>query len=103
MSDNTIGINLPGRRNGSYYTQITAWDTPYYTYASLKADGTDKLVSCPRFDIDTATFYFASMEHLGLLSLTEIETVDNSDYGTAAYVIMFAVAVLIIVVKLKKR
>ncbi|HAG05109.1 MAG TPA: hypothetical protein DCG28_06655 [Lachnospiraceae bacterium] len=89
LSANTIGINLPGRRNGSYYTQITAWDTPYYTYASLKADGTDKLVSCPRADNDTATFYFATMENLDLPSLTEIETIDNDTYGISMRMIDF--------------
>ena len=89
LSDSTIGLNLPGRRSGSYYTQITAWDTPYYTYASLKADGTDRLVSCARFDSDTATFYFATMEHLAAQSLTEIETVDNNDYGITMKMIDF--------------
>ncbi len=81
LSDKTIGVNLPGRRNDSYYSQIMAWDDPYYTYASLKAEGTEKLVSCHRFDNDTATFYFASMEPVTTQELTKIETVDNDEYG----------------------
>ncbi|MBR6401532.1 MAG: hypothetical protein IKS17_10005 [Firmicutes bacterium] len=81
LSDNTIGVNLPGRKSDGYYTQITAWDDPYYAYASLKADGTEKLTSCHRFDNDTATFYFASMEPIASQDLTEIETVDNGEYG----------------------
>ena len=33
LSENTIGLNLNGRRYGDYYTKIVAWDDPYYTYA----------------------------------------------------------------------
>ena len=37
LSNNKIGINLNGRRNGQYYSTVLAWDDPYYDYASLKA------------------------------------------------------------------
>ena len=47
ISDDRIGINLNGRRNGLYYSPIVAWDDAYYAYAGLKADTTTgKIVSC---------------------------------------------------------
>ena len=38
LSDAPIGVNLPGRREGEYYSDIIAWDDPYYSYASLTND-----------------------------------------------------------------
>ena len=37
ISDTKIGINLPGRRDEEYHTDIVAWDDSYYSYAGLKA------------------------------------------------------------------
>ncbi len=79
LSDNTIGINMPGRRDGEYYSTILAWDDPYYSYAGLKADDSDsRIVSCPKAEADD--FYFAVMTNF-TPSLTTVETIDNHDYG----------------------
>ena len=37
LSNNTIGINLDGRKNNEYFTKIMAWDDPNYAYAAIKA------------------------------------------------------------------
>ena len=79
MSDNTIGINLNGRRYGKTYTSIIAWDDANYQYAGLSANG-DQVVSLP---LSEATdFYFAILkpvEEQG--ELEPIVTVNNHEYG----------------------
>ena len=80
LSDNTIGINLNGRRYGRSYTTITAWDDDSYSYAGLKVEN-GRLVSCPLAEADD--FYFAIMDPTIMEeeSLTTVATVDNSQYG----------------------
>ncbi len=79
LSDNKIGINLPGRRDEQYYTEILAWDDPYYSYAGIKTDiVNDQIVSCPKKESET--FYFALMEP-PVQRFTEVTTVDNHQYG----------------------
>ncbi|MBO4863027.1 MAG: hypothetical protein J5517_01540 [Eubacterium sp.] len=79
LSDDTIGINMPGRKYGDYYSEIYAWDDPYYSYAGLKADpSTGQLISCPRKDAES--FYFAVVDPLDD-DLTEVPTIDNNQYG----------------------
>lgn len=79
LSDKTIGINLPGRVSGDYYTKIIAWDDPYYAYAGLRSDSSKtKIESCGRLLSDD--FYFAVIESEDD-QLNEIATVDNTLYG----------------------
>ncbi len=79
LADNKIGINLPGRRDDQYYTTILAWDDPYYSYAGIKTDFTNGIItSCPKKEAET--FYVAIMEPV-VDHLTEVETVDNELYG----------------------
>ncbi|MBR2752413.1 MAG: LPXTG cell wall anchor domain-containing protein [Lachnospiraceae bacterium] len=80
LSDNTIGVNLNGRRYGEYYTSIVAWDDPYYDYASLKAkDG--KLISVPISKADD--FYFAVMKPVETSDNKPkvVETIDHKPFG----------------------
>ena len=82
LSDSTIGLNLPGRRDGEYYTDILAWDDPHYAYAALKddvsGDGNGQLASCSRRDAQS--FYFAVIKKESS-GLTEVETIDNDEFG----------------------
>ena len=79
LSDNTIGLNMPGRKEGEYFSTILAWDDPYYSYAGLKAaDDRTGLESCPK--VRAQDFYFATMDTL-IPTLTEVETVDNTQCG----------------------
>lgn len=79
LADKPIGINLPGRVSGDYYTKIIAWDDPYYAYAGLRPDASKtKLDSCGR--LLSEDFYFAILESEND-QLTEIATVDNTLYG----------------------
>lgn len=87
LSDKTIGINMPGRRDGEYYSTILAWDNDYYSYAGLVADNSDfKVTSGPKSDADT--FYFARPTAM-TPTLTKVETINNSDYGITMKMINF--------------
>ena len=89
LSDNKIGINLTGRRYGDYYSDILAWDTPYYTYAGLHSDiENGKVVSGAKADADT--FYFAIVEE-PTSTLTKVNTLDTSKYGITMRMIDFPV------------
>ena len=85
LSDSKIGINLPGRKDGEYYTDILAWDDEYYAYAGIKADtASDKIVSCPKSKAET--FYFATIE-TPVPQLTTVDTIDNTQYGITMKII----------------
>lgn len=83
LADNPIGLNLPGRDRGKYYSEILSWENSAYAYRGLKPDlETGKLVPCTKSEC--ATFYFATMippaegeDH----PLTELDTLDNNTYG----------------------
>lgn len=79
LSDNTIGINMNGRRNGDYYSTIIAWDDPYYDYSALKALNY-QLTSAPLSKADT--FYFAIMKPDDSEDkLSQVATIDHTSYG----------------------
>ena len=89
LSDSKIGINLPGRRYGDYYSDIIAWDTPYYTYAGLQSDiENDTIISGPKSEADT--YYFATVRK-PVSTLTEDKTVDSAQYGVIMKMINFPV------------
>jgi fibro-slime domain-containing protein len=89
LSDNTIGINLPGRRAGEYYSTIVAWDEPYYAYAGLIADTVNgELESGNKADANT--FYFALVES-PVPTLTAVDTIDNNEFGVTMKMIDFPV------------
>lgn len=81
LSDDTIGINMPGRRNGEFFTKIIAWDDSYYSYIGLQPnEDKTKLVPCSQ--LVSFPFYFATLEALNLSdSLHEVPTVDNNEHG----------------------
>ncbi|SDB58908.1 fibro-slime domain-containing protein [Ruminococcaceae bacterium FB2012] len=90
LSDTRPGINMPGRRDGEYFTDILAWDDPHYAYAGLKVDTSDpnnmKLGSTSRAKAET--FYFATLVD-PTASLTPVDTVDNDQYGIEMKMIDF--------------
>ena len=87
LSDTKIGINLPGRKFGEYYSEILAWDTPYYAYAGLMSDIDNyRTTTGPKADADS--FYFAIVQNPTHL-LTEVNTIDNNDYGIQMKMIDF--------------
>ena len=91
LSDNTIGVNLNGRRNGYYYTPIVAWDDGNYSYAGLKVDD-DHIASCTLNQTDD--FYFAIIqEEVVDDSLTQVNTVNNDLYGISMKLIDFTAKV----------
>lgn len=79
LSNKKVGINLPGRRDGEYYSTILAWDNDYYSYAGLAENNNHSgVVSVPRGDADT--FYFAIPTEPES-ELTKVDTIDNKQYG----------------------
>lgn len=87
LADKKIGINMPGRADGEYYSTILAWDDPYYSYAGLQASEDGKtLESCAKQDADT--FYFAVMTPVNP-TLTTVETIQNSKYGITMKMVDF--------------
>ena len=91
LSDNTIGINLNGRRNGYYYTPIVAWDDANYSYVGLNVVD-DHIASCPLNQTDD--FYFAIIQDLVPDdSLTTVPTVDNNQHGITMKLIDFTAKV----------
>ena len=89
LSDNKIGINLPGRRDGEYYSDIIAWDDPYYTYAALKSDiENGNVVTTSRSDAET--YYFALIES-PKATLTKVDTIDNNQFGITMKMVDFPV------------
>ena len=81
LSEDTLGVNMPGRRDGEYYSKIIAWDESRYAYIGLKPnDEKTKLVPCA--ESVAIPFYFATLEELNLGDkLHEVKTIDNNDYG----------------------
>lgn len=79
LSDDTIGINLNGRRDGKYYSTILAWDEDDYSYVGLKVEN-GQIVTCPKSE--AMDFYFAIMQDLNVDDdLTTVPTVDHTQYG----------------------
>ena len=93
ISDQTVGINLNGRREGFDYSSIVAWDDPAYAYSGLKIerdeDGSLRVVTCPLED--AADFHFAvitpPVEEAD--PVTTVETVDNEEFGISIKMIDF--------------
>ena len=81
LSESAIGINMPGRRNGEFYSEIISWDDDQYAYISMKPNADNsRLVPCSQST--SVPFYFARLEDLNLNDkLHEVETVDNNLHG----------------------
>ncbi len=89
LSDHTIGINLPGRSNGEFYSNIISWDDPKYAYVSFKPnEDKTKLVPCSQ--AVALPFYFATLDELNIEgTLHEVRTVDNNTHGITMKMIDF--------------
>lgn len=89
LSDEPIGINMQGRRNGEFLTEIVAWDEGHYAYISLKPNET-KTALVPCSQSTCVPFYFATLEPLNLSDrLHEVPTVDNAAHGITMKLIDF--------------
>ena len=85
LSNDPIGINLNGRRDGKYYSTILAWDEEDYSYVGLKVED-GHIVVCPKNE--AMDFYFAVMDDLNVDdSLHTIDTVDHEQYGITMKII----------------
>ena len=81
LSEDYIGINLPGRRDGAFYSPLIAWDNIKYAYIGLRPNA-DKTALEPCSESTALPFYFATLEELNLSDrLHEVPTLDNNQYG----------------------
>ena len=89
LSDDTIGINLNGRRDGRYYSRIIAWDDLNYSYVGLRADKeSGHIISCPLSEADD--FYFAIVHDIPADdTLGIVNTVDHTQYGITMRMVNF--------------
>ncbi|MBQ9299175.1 MAG: hypothetical protein IJ214_01555, partial [Clostridia bacterium] len=91
LANDNIGINMTGRRNGYYYSNIVAWDEGNYAYAGLKVED-GKVVSCPLFEADD--FYFAVMQDIPVDDVLHmVPTVDHTQYGITMKIVDFGTKV----------
>ncbi len=91
LSENPIGINLPGRRNSEFYSNAIAWDNTRYAYIGLRANA-DKTALEPCAESVALPFYFATLEELNLSDrLHEVPTLDNNQFGIKMKMIDFGV------------
>lgn len=89
LSENTIGINMPGRRDGGFYSEIIAWDNAKYAYIGLRPNA-DKTALEPCSESTAFPFYFATLEDLNLSDrLHEVPTIDNVQHGITMKMINF--------------
>ena len=81
LSETPVGINMPGRRNREFYSEIIAWDNSKYAYIGLKPnDEKTKLIPCS--ESSAVPFYFATLEELNLKArLHEVPTLNNAEHG----------------------
>jgi len=87
LADSPIGVNLSGRRYNDYYTPITAWDDPNYTYAALDVnDGELSSGSISKL----SDFYFAIVEDVDDdEGIDTVNTIDNTQHGITMKIIDF--------------
>ena len=89
LSENPIGINIPGRRDGEFYSNVIAWDNTRYAYIGLRPNA-DKTALEPCSESTALPFYFATLEELNLSDrLHEVPTLDNNQYGITMKMIDF--------------
>ena len=89
LSDNPIGINMPGRRNGDFYSEVIAWDNTKYAYIGLRPNA-DKTALEPCSESTSLPFYFATLEDLNLSDrLHEVPTLDNNQFGIKMKMVNF--------------
>ncbi len=89
LSDDTIGINMPGRRNGEFYSQIMAWDNSKYAYIGFRPNA-EKTALEPCAESVSLPFYFATREELNLSDrLHQVPTVDNNEHGIKMRIVDF--------------
>ena len=91
LSDDTIGINMDGRKKNRYFSTIVAWDDSDYAYAGVDADMDEmEIVACPYGQ--SHDFYFAIIQDVnpeGEDVLHEVDTVDNNTYGITMKIVDF--------------
>ena len=96
LGDSIIGINLLGRNDNKYFTQIVAWDDDNYAYAGIKTDITNgKIVSYSVVDgyteNESVDFYFARVNDNNAYNNTlhSVETIDNTQFGITMKIVDF--------------
>lgn len=89
LSDEPVGINMQGRRNGDFYSDILAWENSRYAYIGLRPNAAKTALE-PCSQSTCFPFYFATLEDLNLTDrLHTVPTVDNNEYGIKMKMVNF--------------
>lgn len=87
LSDEPVGINMQGRRNGEFYSEIIAWER--YSYIGMRPNA-EKTALEPCSQSTCYPFYFARLEELNLADrLHKVPTIDNNDHGITMKMVDF--------------
>ena len=92
--DNPVGINLPGRENGEYYTKIQAWDEINQDFARVSSLN-GQVISYPIPIGQGSTdekddFYFAIVQDVFEEKETHyVPTIDNNEFGITMRMVNF--------------
>lgn len=88
LADGPVGINMNGRLYGYSYSAIMQWDDELYKYAALKNG--ENSVYPAGLDDSNDTYFFAIVkpEH-NEGELTEVETLDHTEYGIKMRIVDF--------------
>lgn len=79
LSNDTLGVNLNGRRYGYTYTSVLAWNEGSYGYSGLATN--NKRLSVTDME-DAEYFFFAIIKpEVAQGDLNTVETVDHTQYG----------------------
>ena len=81
LQGGTLGIQLPGRTNGEYYSDIIAWDEDDYEYAVIKGDKELGKIKSTYYTDSDKTWYFAVLDESDEDNLHTVETIDNTEHG----------------------
>lgn len=81
LAEEPIGINMQGRRNGDFFSEIIAWDESRLKYIGMRPNA-DKTALEPCSQSVSFPFYFATLEELNLSDrLHDVPTIDNNEFG----------------------
>ena len=91
LSEDPIGINMPGRRNSEFYSSVIAWDNARYAYIGVRPNA-DNTALEPCSESAAFPLYFATREELNMTDkLHEVPTIDNNLHGIKMRMVNFDV------------
>ncbi len=88
LADEPVGINMNGRLYGYSYSVIMQWDDELYKYAALK-NGESSVYPVGLDETDDTYFFAIVKPEHNESELTEVETLDHTEYGIKMRIVDF--------------